>query len=70
MLAVPTVTPETVPLTTLAIPDAVLLHTPPPTLSPNVIVLPVHTMILDGDNATGVTRTVTALTAEQPATFV
>jgi hypothetical protein len=46
---------------------AVLLHTPPPTVSVNEVVNPVQTIALDGDNAVGVGSTVTALTAAQPA---
>ena len=46
MESVPPETPLTIPevLPTVAMPVAVLIHTPPGTVSPNVVVLPAHTV--------------------------
>ena len=66
---VPAATPVTTPATTLAVPGAVLDHTPPPTDSVNANVLPSQTVAEDGVSAAGVTETVTVLTAAQPNPF-
>jgi hypothetical protein len=66
MEVVPVATPVTTPAAIVAVAGATLLHVPPPTLSVKVAVLPGHTVTLDGDNAAGVTRTVTDFVAEQP----
>lgn len=68
ILVFPAVSPVTSPADTLATAPLVLLHIPPPTVSVNATVLPVHTVALVGDKAAGVVSTVTDLVAEQPAT--
>ena len=66
----PTVTPVTTPPATVATPVELLLHTPPPTASVKVTVLPVQTDAEDGDTPAGVVFTVMIFVAEHPAAVV
>ena len=66
MMAVPDITPVTIPvLPTEAVPEALLLHVPPPVRSVSVVVRPMHTVsgpvIPDGPGLT-----VTTAEAIQP----
>ena len=66
-MAVPAAAPVTTPddELTLAVPEALLVHTPPVGDEDNVVVDPVHTESVP-DIAEGVVFTVTALVAKQP----
>jgi hypothetical protein len=70
IVAVPAATPVTTPPATLAVPEALLLHVPPPVAFVKVVVLPTHTAADKGDIAAGVILTVTALIEEQPEAVV
>ena len=70
MLAVPSLTPDTNPPETLAVPAASLLHTPPPVDSESVAVAPIHMATDEGDKGSGVTFTVMVFIAEHPDAFV
>ena len=65
MVAVPAVTPVTVPLTTVAL-ALLLLHTPPAVASERVVVLPVQTVAVAGVIATGAVFTETTIVLMQP----
>ena len=67
IVAVPAATPDTTPDVelTLAVPDALLVHTPPVGDEDKVVVDPVHTESVP-DIAEGAIFTVTALVAKQP----
>ncbi len=67
IVAVPAVAPVTTPddELTVAVPEALLVHTPPVGDEDNVVVDPVHTESVP-DIAEGVVFTVTAFVAKQP----
>ena len=66
-MAVPTVTPVTVPPEfTVATAILLLLQVPPPVVSITVKLLPVHKVKDDGIIAAGPATTVTVLVTEQP----
>ena len=67
IVAVPAATPDTTPDVelTLAVPEALLVHTPPVGDEDNVVVDPVHTESVPVI-APGCTFTVTTLVAKQP----
>lgn len=64
IVATPAATPVTMPdVPTVAVPVALLLHTPPATELLNVVVRPTHIPADDGDIAAGAVVTVTTLSA-------
>ncbi len=67
IVAVPAATPDTTPDVefTLAVPEALLVHTPPVGDEDNVVVDPVHTESVP-EIAEGAALTVTTLVAKQP----
>ena len=67
MVAVPPDTPLTTPVVEPieATPEPLLLHVPPPVISLNVVVLPVHTDVVP-EIPLGAAFTVTVVVAEQP----
>lgn len=68
MVAVPTAIPVTTPLAEIvAVPVALLLHTPPEVALVSVIVLPVQTTGLAGKMAPGAVFTVAMVDTEHPA---
>ena len=66
-MAVPAVTPDTIPPETVAIAGVLLLHMPPEVASDSVTVPPVHTVGLAGSIDPGAVFTVATVLAEQPA---